>query len=46
MSRQNTRYNGAGAMSENNENLLAVAWWVILNSPELLEVFIHLKLTN
>ena len=24
-----------GAMSENNENLLAVAWWVILNSPDL-----------
>ena len=27
-----------GAMRENNENLLAVAWWVILNSPDLLMV--------
>ena len=25
-----------GAMLENNEKLLAVAWWVILNSPDLL----------
>ena len=25
-----------GAMSENNENLLVVAWWVILNSPDLI----------
>ena len=23
-------------MSENNENILAVAWWVILNTPDLL----------
>ena len=24
-------------MLENNDNLLAVAWWVIFNSPDLLE---------
>ena len=24
-----------GAIRKNNENLLAVAWWVILNSPDL-----------
>ena len=26
-----------GAKSENNENLLAVAWWAILNSPDLFD---------
>ena len=30
-----------GAMSENNENLLAVAWWVILNSPDLLILYLQ-----
>ena len=28
-----------GAMSENNKNLLAVAWHVILNSPDLFKIF-------
>ena len=27
-------------MRKNNENLLAVAWWVILNSPDLYAVLI------
>ena len=32
-----TRYNArVNTMRENNENLLAGAWWVILNSPDLL----------
>ena len=26
-------------MRENNENLLAVAWWVILNSPDLFVIY-------
>ena len=29
-------------MHDNNENLLAVAWWVILNSPDLLQGYIAL----
>ena len=28
-----------GAMRENNENLLAVAWWVILNSLDSFSIF-------
>ena len=32
-----------GAMRENNENLLAVAWWVILNSPDLFYIIITYK---
>ena len=27
-------------MSENNENLLTVAWWVILNSSDLFHVVV------
>ena len=30
-------------MRENNENLLAMAWWVILNSPDLFYYFIRKK---
>ena len=42
--KQNKSYNGRHD-SENNENLLAVAWWVILNSPDLLNNFLMISFT-